>query len=70
MVYNTCHFKLPELMSYTVFWSYPTGVVKYKSLYIIYVSAQFTELFAIWLTMVFNFCLIIDLIIMVREPFS
>ena len=68
--YAVCRIKLPQLMSYTVFWSHPTIEVQHYSLFQQYQGSLFFECFGLFLNMACNFCLIFDLVIMIKQPFS
>jgi hypothetical protein len=69
-VYNTCFFKLPQLFSYTVYWSDASYSNQYRALYLFFISQTFIEILGLWISLLLNFCLVMDLVIMITNPFD
>lgn len=64
-----CRFKLPELFSYTLGRG-PTAHNTYNSLRVLWISVEWIQAWTLLLSACLNFSLIIDLIIMIKYPFS
>jgi hypothetical protein len=57
-------------MDYTVFWGAATIENQHRALFLQYGNILFMESFGLFLSIFLNYCLIFDLFIMIRYPFS
>ncbi len=69
MMHFCCRWQLPQLMALS-FLQELTPQNIYNALFYLYGAMQFIESFWIFLSMSLNGCLIFDLIIMIKYPFS
>lgn len=69
-VYNTCYFRLPELISVTLFFQDSSVYYQYRALYILVISQQFQQITGLCLAVTLNLCLVFDLVYMILYPFS
>lgn len=68
--YFMCKTDLPILFDFTMWTFTPDWRSKYHALFLLFNSMQVIVLFGVVLSLCFNSCLIFDLLIMIKYPFS
>lgn len=65
-----CLWGFPRMLNATVFWNREGPSALYRALYVDFISVQSIEVFGLGLSASLNFCLILDLILMMKTPFA